>query len=44
MLYPVDDFRELTRQDVLLIAKKLNEHPRKTLDIKLPKQVFSQLR
>jgi IS30 family transposase len=44
MLYPVNDFRELTRRDVSLIAKKIDERPRKTLDFKIPKQVFSQLR
>jgi IS30 family transposase len=44
MLYPVDDFRGLTQRDVSIIAKKLNERPRKTLDFKTPKQAFSQLR
>jgi IS30 family transposase len=44
MLYPIDDFRELTRRDVSIIAEKLNERPRQTLDFKTPKQVFSQLR
>jgi IS30 family transposase len=44
MPYPVDAFRELTRWDVSIIAKKLNERPRKTLDFKTPEQVFSQLR
>jgi IS30 family transposase len=44
MLYPIDDFRELTQRDVSIIAKKLNERPRKTLDFKTPKEVFSLLR
>jgi IS30 family transposase len=44
MLYPVTDFRELTQRDVSSIARKLNERPRKTLDFKTPKEVFSQLR
>jgi IS30 family transposase len=44
MLYPIDDFRELTQRDVSIIAKKLNERPRKTHDFKTPQQVFSQLR
>jgi IS30 family transposase len=44
MLYPIDDFRELTQRDVSVIAKKLNERPRKTLDFKTPKEIFSQLR
>jgi IS30 family transposase len=43
MLYPIDDFRELTQRDVSIIAKKLNERPRKTLDFKTPQQIFSQL-
>ncbi|GHV17792.1 hypothetical protein FACS189493_6070 [Spirochaetia bacterium] len=38
MLYPIDDFRELTQRDVSIIAKKLNEHPRKTLAFKMPKR------
>jgi IS30 family transposase len=44
MLYPVADFRELTQRDVSKIAQKLNDRPRKTLDFKKPKEVFSQLR
>jgi IS30 family transposase len=44
MLYPVDDFRTLTQRDVSKIAGLLNKHPRKTLDWKTPKEVFSELR
>ena len=44
MLYPIDDFRELTQRDVARIARLLNERPRKTLDFKTPKEVFSHLR
>jgi IS30 family transposase len=44
MLYPVDDFRELTRRDVSRIARLLNERPRKTLDFRTPYEVFSELR
>jgi IS30 family transposase len=32
MLYPVDDFRELTQRDVSRIARLLNGRPRKTRD------------
>jgi IS30 family transposase len=44
MLYPVDDFRELTQREVSRIARLLNERPRKTLDYQTPQEVFSQLR
>jgi IS30 family transposase len=44
MLYPVDDFRELTQRDVSRIAKLLNDRPRKTLDFRTPYEVFSELR
>ncbi|GHT98661.1 transposase InsI for insertion sequence element IS30A [Spirochaetia bacterium] len=44
MLYPIDDFRELTQRDVSRIARLLNERPRQTLDFKTPKEVFSLLR
>jgi IS30 family transposase len=44
MLYPVDDFRQLTQRDVSRIARLLNERPRKTLDFKTPKEVFLDLR
>jgi IS30 family transposase len=40
MLYPKDDFRELTRRDVPRIAASLNDRPRKTLDWKPPKEVL----
>jgi hypothetical protein len=41
MLYPVDDFRKLTRRDVSRIAGLLNERPRKTLGFRTPYEVFS---
>jgi IS30 family transposase len=44
MLYPVDDFREMSRRDASRIARLLNERPRKALDYKTPQEVFSQLR
>jgi IS30 family transposase len=44
MLYPVDDFRELTQRDVSKIAKLLNDRPQKTLDFRTPYEVFSELR
>jgi IS30 family transposase len=44
MLYPVEDFRELTQYEVSRIARLLNERPRKTLGFKTPKQVFEELR
>ncbi|GHV57600.1 hypothetical protein AGMMS49579_23700 [Spirochaetia bacterium] len=44
MLYPINDFRELTQRDVSRIARLLNERPRQTLDFKTPKEVFSLLR
>jgi len=44
MLYPVEDFRELTQYEVSKIAKLLNERPRQTLGFKTPKQVFAELR
>jgi IS30 family transposase len=44
MLYPVTDFRELTRRDVSKIARLLNGRPRKTLDFRTPYEVFSELR
>jgi IS30 family transposase len=44
MLYPVDDFRQLTQREVSTIARHLNERPRKTLDFKTPKEVFLGLR
>jgi hypothetical protein len=44
MLYPVDDFRQLTQREVSKIARLLNERPRKTLDFRTPYEVFSELR
>jgi IS30 family transposase len=44
MLYPEDDFRQLTQRDVSKIARLLNERPRKTLDFRTPYEVFSDLR
>ncbi|MDR3114599.1 MAG: hypothetical protein LBU25_03660, partial [Treponema sp.] len=44
MLYPVEDFRELTRRDVSRIAGLLNERPRKTLDFRRPYEAFPELR
>jgi hypothetical protein len=44
MLYPVDDFRELSPRDVSRIARLLNERPRKSLDYRTPYEVFSELR
>jgi IS30 family transposase len=44
MLYPADDFRELTQRDVSNIAKLLNDRRRKTLDFRTPYEVFSELR
>ncbi|GMO42203.1 MAG: IS30-like element IS30 family transposase [Treponemataceae bacterium] len=44
MLYPEDDFRELSRRDMSRIAASLNDRPRKTLDWKTPKEVLFGLR
>jgi IS30 family transposase len=44
MLYPVDDFRELTQRDVSRIARLLNDRPRKTRDFRTPYEVSSELR
>jgi IS30 family transposase len=44
MLYPVNDFRQLTQREVSKIARLLNERPRKTLDFRTPYEVFSELR
>jgi IS30 family transposase len=44
MLYPEDDFRELTRRDVSRMAASLNDRPRKTLEWKTPKEVLFGLR
>jgi IS30 family transposase len=41
MLYPVDDFRELSQRDVSKIARLLNARPRKTLDFRTPYEVLS---
>jgi hypothetical protein len=43
MLYPVDDFRKLTRREVLRAAILLNERPIKILDFRTPYDVFSEL-
>jgi IS30 family transposase len=44
MLYPVNDFRQLTQREVSKIARLLNERPRKTLDFRTPCEVFSEWR
>jgi IS30 family transposase len=44
MLYPEDDFKELTQWDVSKTAILLNERPRKTLEFRMPYEVFSELR
>jgi IS30 family transposase len=44
MLYPVNDFRQLTQREVSKIVRLLNERPKKTLDFRTPYEVFSELR
>jgi IS30 family transposase len=43
MLYPAEDFRELTQRDISKITRLLNERPKKTLDFRTPYEVFFQL-
>jgi IS30 family transposase len=43
MLYPVDDFRKLSQRDVSKIERLLNERSRKTLDLRMPYEVFLEL-
>jgi IS30 family transposase len=43
MLYPVDDFRAVTRRDVTRIARLLHEGPRKTRDFRRPYEAFPEL-
>jgi IS30 family transposase len=44
MIYPIDDFRELTQRDIGKVASLLNNRPRKTLDFKTPQYILSQVR